>query len=151
MPAEKPNAELEAMAFEIFKQAVANSPANRGGEQQAISAFKKAEMFLAVRDKVRNGELSTTKPTGPQLADCCCPNQHKLHPHNLVSQRFGDLNKVNRIAAFLARNPPSQDRPETDIAEAVNREFSDLSWKDSEVKIARAIFPAYCKTEAAKN
>lgn len=141
----KPNIELDSFAFEIFKEAVAKSPASRGGEQQARAAYVKAEAFMAVRDKVRAGELKAVKPDGPVLADCCAPNLKRTHPFNLVSQRFGSLEKVNRIAAFLDKNPTPEGEPDELIAK-VNREFPDLSWDLPAINTARTIFPAYVKS-----
>lgn len=143
MANEKQNTtELDEFAFEIFKQSVARSPVNRGGEQQARAAYIKAEAFLAVRDKARAGELKAVKSDTPVLADCFAPNLKRNHPFNLVSQKFGDLNKVNRIAKWLDVNPTPESEPE-ELVSRINREFPDLSWDQPAINTARAIFPEY--------
>jgi hypothetical protein len=142
MPNEKQTTELDQLAFEIFSQMVAKSPANRGGEQQARAAYIKAEAFLAIRDRVRAGELKPAKQDGPVLADCYCPNMRRTHPYNLVSQKQGDLNKVNRIAQWLDKNPTPERDPEELVAR-INAEFLDLSWDLPTVNTARLLFPEY--------
>lgn len=144
MANEKPNTELDEFAFEIFKQAVARSPVNRGGEQQARAAYQKAEAFLAVRERVRAGDLKAVKQEGPVLTDCWAPNLKRSHPHNLVSQKLGDLNKVNRIAKFLEQNPTPESDPD-ELVSRVNREFPDLGWDLPTINTARVVFPEYAK------
>lgn len=145
MANEKPNPELDSFAFEIFKEVVAKSPASRGGEQQALAAYKKAEAFMAVRERVRSGDTKPAKVDGPVLADCFAPKLKKTHPHNLVSQKYGNLEKVNRIAQYLDKNPTPENEPDELIAR-FNREFTDLGWDLPAINTARAIFPAYCKS-----
>lgn len=149
--------ELDSLAFQIFSNRAASNP--RAGEGDAVNAFRAAEAFLATRKKVRSGELSPKPPEGPQLSECCAPNLPKTHPHNLVAKVWqdrsggnpvpGDLAKVGRIHAWLAKNPaPTGDNAEREAQEQlnrINREF-DLGWNDVAVlNTARAIFPAYCK------
>lgn len=145
MAENKTNPELDQFAFEIFKQAVASSPASRGGEQQAMAAYRKAEAFMAIRDRVRSGDTKTVKPDGPALTDCFAPNLKRSHPHNLVSQKFGDLAKVNRISQFLDKNPTPENEPD-ELVSKINREFPELSWDLPTINTARAILPAYCKS-----
>lgn len=143
--AEKQNPELDDFAYGIFKEMVASSPASRGGEQQALAAYKKAEAFMAIRDRVRAGETKAVRQEGPALTDCFAPNLKRTHPHNLVSQKFGDLAKVNRISQFLDKNPtPEGDADE--LISKINREFPELSWDLPTINTARAILPAYCKS-----
>jgi hypothetical protein len=132
--------ELDQLAFEIFKTRVANHPSNRGGENYAIDAYRKAEMFLNIRARVRAGELKPQKPTH-SLADACAPNLKPTHPINLVSQRFGKQEKVNRIAAFLE---PHKTTPDEELVDKLKREFPDLDWWDDKVlAAARAIIPHF--------
>ena len=140
------NKELYELAFELYVKRVAAQPLVRNAEHEAIEAYRKAESFLAVRDKIKSGGLVAVKQDGPQLADCCAPNLSPKHPHNLVSQRFGDpkLTLVNRIATWLDKNHPAPDQDEKDFALRMNREFPDLSWDPPAINTARAIFPAYC-------
>ena len=125
------NPELESLAFEIFKETVAKIPANRLGEQVAIEAYRKAEAFLKIRDRVRSGEPLVKQADGPQLCDASAPNLKKTHPHNLVSKRFGDLAKVNRIAKWLGDNPTTETSEEMD-------------WDAPTTALARVLLPAYC-------
>lgn len=139
----KPNTELDELAFEIYSKRVAAS--NRSGEQLAVASYRDAEAFLAVRAKARNGSLESKTADESGLCEVSAPNLKRTHAHNLVSQRFGDLAKVNRIKVWLDRNPT----PESDEGELVaklNREFPELSWDLPTVNTARAIFPAYCKS-----
>ncbi len=137
-----PNVELDTMAFEIFSKRVAASPAKRGGEREAMDAYRCAEAFLAARDKVRSGELRE-KPVD-LLADCHAPNLKRTHPHNLVSKAQGNLERVNRIRKWLDSNPTPADEPDQLLAR-LNREFPDLGWDLPTVNVARAIFPQYAK------
>lgn len=136
------NSELDEFAFEIFKQSVANSPVNRGGEQHARAAYAKAEAFLAVRERVRAGEMKPAKQDGPKLCDVSAPNLRRTHPHNLVSQRFGDLAKVNRIAKWLDQNPTPESNPD-ELVDRLKYEFTDLDWDLPTINVARTIFPEY--------
>ncbi|MSR60299.1 MAG: hypothetical protein EXS05_22105 [Planctomycetaceae bacterium] len=139
MANEKLDNELEAIAFEIYKQTVSHGSAI-ANERQAIDAFAKADTFIAVRERARAGKLEIKKPVGKQLADCSAPNLPETHPHNIVSQRFGSLEKVLRIKKWLDENPPTEDQ--TYLIPKVNRAF-DLSWKVPELNLARTIFHEY--------
>src|SRR5205823_2384604 len=114
------------------------------GEAVALDSFRAAEAFLAVRKRVKAGELKAKEPDGPQLANVCCPNLRRTSPHNLVSQRFGDLTRVNRIKKWLDANPTPENDPDELVAK-LNREFSDLGWTMPEINVARAVFGAYEK------
>lgn len=142
MAGEKQSSELDEKAFEIFKETIAKSATGRGGEQQARAAYMKAEAFLAVRESVRSGELKPAKQDGPALTDCCAPNLHRMHPHNLVSRRFGDLNKVQRVHQWLNKNPTPEHDPAL-LVDRMKNEFPELQWEMPSINTARAIFPAY--------
>ena len=129
--AEKLNQELDELAFRLYVERAATAAVNRLDEQTAIDCYRKAEAFLAVRDRVRSGEAVTVKPTGPQLADASCPNLKKTHPYNLVSQRFGDLKRVRQINQWLESHPTADS-------------YEELEWDGPTVRTARQIFPAYC-------
>lgn len=135
--------ELDALAFEIYKQRIATTHVKRGGEQIALDSYRKAEDFLRIRDKIRSGDTSTKQPEGPQLSDCSAPNLSENHPHNMVSKRYGDLTKVNRIKKFLDQNPTPESDP-GELVGKINREFPGIGWDLPQVNTARAIFPAYC-------
>lgn len=151
-PDKAANIELDEFAFEIFKQAVARSPINRGGEQQARSAYVKAEAFLNVRDRIRSGELKPAKVDGPVLADCSVPNKHRTDPINMVSTRFGNANLelVNRVKKWLDVNPTPESDP-LDIVPRFKSQYPELHWGDTPEQVvasiatARVIFTAYAK------
>lgn len=134
--------ELDDLAFKIYAERVAAHPTRRSGETEAIDSYRQAEAFIAVRRRVKAGELKTTPVTGPQLADCWCPNIPRTHPYNLVSQQQGDLSKVNRIKRFLDVNPTPENDPAPLVAK-VNREFGDLNWDLPTINLARTIFPSF--------
>ena len=145
------NQELETMAFDLYAKRVATLPPGRNGERDVIESFARAEEFLAVRKKVRSGEVKAKGPTGPQLSDCCAPNLPRSHPINLVAQTFTDrkgsqvpcdLAKINRIAKFLAVNPTPEKDPD-ELVVKLNREFPELGWTLPEINTARAIMHAY--------
>lgn len=133
------------LAFQLFAARAAVLPPGRAGERHAEDAYRAADAFLRV--KARAGALVAEKPAGPRLADASCPNQKPTHPLNLVSQRFGDLARVNRIKQWLDRNPTPEREPE-ELTARLNREFG-LDWDTPQVGLARQVFPAYCP--ASKN
>jgi len=137
--------DLDELAFAIFAARIAAHPSKRGGEAEAVDSYQKAEAFMAVRAKAQAGELKRpAQVAGSKLCDVFCPNLKKSHPHNLVSAKYGNLDKVNRIKLWLDKNPT----PETDADELpprLQREFNDLEWDLPTINTARAIFPAYCK------
>jgi hypothetical protein len=95
--------ELDELAFRIFERRVAQMGGRRGGEKLAVECYREAEEFLAV--KKRGGEPTKKDAEDSLLADCCAPNLRRTHPHNLVSRRMGDINKVNRNKVWLYKNP----------------------------------------------
>ena len=140
-----PKQELSDLAFDIYARRMASGQTKRNAETEAVDSFKQAEAFLKVRASVAKGETKLKAPEGPQLADCCCPKQAKTHPHNLVSQQFGSIDRVQKINAWLKQNPTPEKEPD-ELVMRLNREFSDLSWDLAAVNTARTIFPAFCKS-----
>ena len=138
------NKELDSLAFDIYARRMASQPILRNAEQEALEAYRKAEAFLVVRENVRSGALSPAKQSGPALSDCSAPNLKRTHPHNLVSQAFGNLERVNRIKKWLDANPTPEGDP-AELTVKLNREFPELGWDMPTVNTARAIFPAYCQ------
>lgn len=137
--------DTDDLAFRIYAHRVAARPVRRNGEAEALLAYRQAESFLAARKRVKAGELNRRAPEGPQLADCYCPNQPRVHPHNLVSQHWGSLEKVNRVHRWLEANP---DTDAEFYFERLRNEFPELhQWGEPEVNIARAVFPAYVTTK----
>lgn len=140
-PRQQPQTEIDTIALEIFSKFVAAQP-TRSGEQMAIGAYRAAEQFLAVRARVRAGELQPAKVEGPQLSEASCPNQRPTHPVNLVSQRFGNLEKANRIRVWLSQNP-TPEKDEGELVDRLNRQFPELSWDMPTINTARVLLPAY--------
>lgn len=144
--------ELDELAFRIYTESVARTSGRRGGDKLAMDSFRKAESFLAVRDKVRSGELKTSSSDGPQLADCCAPNLPRNHPHNMVAAHYtdrksgqsipGDLAKVSRVAKWLAVNPTPESDPD-ELVQRLRSQFPELTWDLPTINVARAVFPAY--------
>lgn len=135
--------ELDDLAFQLYSQRMAAQIGRRSGEPEAIESYRHAEAFVAVRQKVRSGALKVAEPEGPKLAPFRAPNLKRTHPHNLVSEVDGDLERVNRIKQWLDKNPTPERDPE-DLLKRLNREFS-VDWDLPAVNVARVIFPAYCK------
>lgn len=132
--------ELDEIALQIYAQRP--SASRISGESDALDCYRRADAFMAVRAKVRKGELKAAKPTGPQLADCSAPNLRKNHPLNLVSSRYGDLARVSRIAQWLEAHPTPERDPE-ELVIAFNREHGGLDWALPEISTARLVFPTY--------
>lgn len=149
----KPNPELDEMAFTIFTQAVARSPNARGGDTVARAAYQKAKAFLAVRNSIHSGEATDT-PEGKQFDGCFAPNLPPTHPVNLVSEKFGDQQKINRVAQFLRENPTvSTEEEQERLVSRLKQKFPDLMtldhnrsivpWDLPTINTARVILPEY--------
>ncbi len=140
------NAELDKLAFEIFSKRAATRPA---GEQAAVESYKAAEAFLAVRAKVQTEGIASAVDDSP-LSDVSAPNQPPTYPLNLVSRKFGDLERVKKIAKWLEQNPTPEDP--SYLFASFKRAFPDLHWQcatEAETlglfNVARAVFPHYAK------
>jgi hypothetical protein len=142
MANEKINSELDELAFRIYAECVSRSP--RAGEQLAIDCYRRAETFLVAREKIRNGTASLAKPD-TTLSDCRAPNQPKNFPLNLVSQAFGNLSQVNRIAKWLEGHPPTDD--DAEFVGQFKTAFPEHNWPMPEINRARVLFPNYVKAE----
>lgn len=135
--------DLDQMAFQLFCQRVAAHPYQRGSEAAALDAYKQAEAFASVRRRVKAGELKQQADKSP-LADCYAQNLRRTHPINLVSQKYGSLERVRRIGKWLNENPTPEREPE-ELVTRLNQEFPDLGWDLPTINTARAVFGAYCK------
>ena len=140
--AEKINPAVEDLA-EKYAIAAQSARPQLDPRQTAIAGFRAAEAFLAVRDMHREGKLTTEKAKGPQLADCCSPNLPRTHPYNMVSSRFGNLDRVAKVKAWLDSHPNPESEQEQLIPD-LNRAFPEISWDLATINLARSIFPAYC-------
>lgn len=140
---EKEIAEVNAMAFEIFKDRVAAGNLKRSAEAEAAHAFQMAESFLKTRAAYAKGEIKPKAIEAARLSAASAPNLKRTHPHNLVSERFGNLDRVKKIKAWLDAHPTPEKDPD-DLIHQLNREFADLSWDLPAVNTARALFPFYC-------
>lgn len=143
MANDKANPEIEELAFRIYAECLTNRM--QASELLVIDCYRKAELWVSTRDKIRAGTATTAKPD-TILADCRAPNQPKNFPLNMVSQAHGDLNKVNRIAKWFQANPPTDDQDELEAR--FTRDFPELSWPTAELNRARNLFPHFVKSEA---
>jgi hypothetical protein len=135
--------DLDVMAFKLYSQKLAGRNGSRVGERDAVESYAQAEAFLAVQRKARNGGLKPKAVEAQTLAPFSAPKLDRLHPHNLVSQRFGNLDTVNRIAKWLNDNPTPEKEPD-ELVGRFNETFS-LKWDLPTVNVARAVFPHYAK------
>lgn len=124
---------LEQRAFDLFTARRAQLGLRGAAEQVAAECYRDAEAFLEVARRVRSGEPPAARPAGPQLADCSAPNLKPTHPFNMVSQRFGKLDRVQEIHILLQSDEKLDSLPE-------------LEWGVSEVQTARTLFPAFVST-----
>ena len=124
---------LERRAFELFIARRAQLGLRGDAEQIAAECYHDAEAFLKVFHRVRAGEDPTARPAVPQLSDCCAPNLKPTHPVNMVSQRFGTLEQVQRIHTRLQADQELTALPE-------------FEWGAAEIHTARALFPAFVST-----
>lgn len=145
------SSERDELAFKIYAQRVAVAGVRFNGEREALDSFQRAQAFMDARDKVRSGALNVKPPTGPQLCNCSAPNLEPTHPHNLVSQRFGDLEKVNRIKKWLDAHPTPEDA--TELVNQIAKDFPDLRshkgerWDLPTINVARILFHDYCEAK----
>ena len=121
---------IEQRAFELFTARRAQLGLRGAAEQIAAECYRDAEAFFSVADRVRAGEAPAAKPAGPQLADCCAPNLKPTHPVNMVSQRFGTLERIQEIHTRLQADEKIDSLPE-------------YEWGLSEIHTARTLFPAF--------
>ena len=101
---------------------------NGGAHQLAIRCFRDATAFLEIAAKFASGELSVKAIENNPLDEAHAPNLKKTHPINLVSQRFGDIQKVAKIFEMV-KSP--------DVVS-----LEEYNWGLQECNQARAIFPA---------
>lgn len=127
-----PAAELRDYAAELFARRTANGVRGTLVEKVATDCFKDARIFLQVAAKVASGEISSEPAPANPLSEVSAPNLKATHPHNMVSQRFGSLERVARVYEQLSANPALQELPE-------------LDWREAEVSLARLIFPECLK------
>lgn len=132
--------ELDELAFRLYAERIAKMPAQASGEASSRWAYRRAEEFISLRDRVRAGETVAASQT--ILADVSAPNLKKTHPHNLVSQRFCDdnggeqavLTRIKQIKDWLDKHPRSDESP---VA------YEPLYWDVPTTNLARVILPHY--------
>lgn len=123
-------ASVEQLATRLFADRTARNPSGRATEATVLACYRDAETFMQTMARIQAGELSPATPAGPQLAEASCPNLPKQHPLNMVSSRFGNLQRVQELHAKLEADP----KIET---------IEDLGWGKQEVITAREVFPHY--------
>lgn len=132
--------EIDELAFRLYVERISNLPAHSSGDAAGAWAYRKAEEFVAVRDRVKAGDVTVTATS--RLSDASAPNLKHTHPHNLVSQRFAERNggeekvlaEINRINKWLLSHPHSDDSPPT---------YDALDWDVPTTKLARVLMPHY--------
>ena len=122
--------QLDAVALRLFAERSSHA-SGRNVEYVAVQAYRDAETFLKVQAGFKGGKYAEKKETRI-LNDSFAPNLKKTHPHNLVSQEYGDINRVKEICAKLEHDPTME-------------VYSDLDWDKPTTSIARTIFPQYVK------
>lgn len=125
------DSQIERRAFDLFTARRAAFGVQQNAADVAKQCFRDARAFIDVSQKIADGEMSIELPKGPQLADCCAPNLKPTHPVNMVSQRFGNLQRVKEINARLEAN----EKLET---------LEEYDWGIPEVNSARNLFPKFC-------
>lgn len=136
----KEHNEIDELALSLYAERISKLPAQSSGEEAARWAFRKAEDFLAIRDRLRSGEKEVLHVS--KLADVAAPNLKKTHPHNLVSQRFADENggeakvlaMIREIHNWLIAHPKSD---QSEVA------YDKLDWDVPTTNLARVLLPHY--------
>ena len=132
--------ELDELSFRLYAERIAKMPAQAGGEEASRWAYRKAADFLAIRERIRDGE--PVAEAKARLADVAAPNLKKTHPHNLVSQRYCDDNggeqkvlaAIRDIHNWLLSHPRSDESP---VA------YDKLDWDVPTTNLARVLLPNY--------
>lgn len=131
------NNDVDELAFRLYAERVAGQPAQANGEASAAWAYRKAEDFISVRDKVKSGDVKVLAVS--KLADACAPKLKRTHPHNIVSQRFAAdnggearvLSMLKEIHTWLLQHP------------AADAQYDLLDWDAATTNLARNIIPNY--------
>lgn len=133
--------EIDELAFRLYAERIAKMPSQVGGEAVSAWAYRKAEEFLSVRTRVRDGESPSMDES--KLSDASAPNLKPTHPHNLVSRRFAASHNggeqrvmamIREIHAWLIAHPRSD---ESQVA------YEKLDWDVPTTNLARVILPTY--------
>lgn len=141
--------EVDSLAFQLYSDRIAKMPAQTNGDDVARWAYRKAEEFVGIRERVKSGDTAVLKQS--RLADAAAPNLKPNHPLNLVSQRYCEANggeakvlaTVAKILAWLASHPASDENP---IAlDQIDRfdPSTRFDWDVPATNLARTILPAY--------
>jgi hypothetical protein len=125
-------ASVEQLATRLFADRTARNPSGRATEATVLACYRDAETFMQTMAKIQAGELSPVAPVGPQLADASCPNLKPTHPLNMISSRYGNLERVQQLHARLAADPKIDELKE-----------GDLDWDKQAVITAREVFPHF--------
>lgn len=141
--------EIDELAFRLYAERIAKMPAQVNGEESSKWAYRKAADFIAIRDRIRDGESTAERKT--KLSEVSAPNLKPTHPHNLVSQRFCDANggeekvlaRVKAINAWLLAHPRSDENPvaldQLDRFDPSTR----FDWDVPTTNLARVLLPNY--------
>lgn len=129
--------EVDELAFRLYAERVAGQPAQANGEASAAWAYRKAEDFVAVRERVKSGDTQVLAVS--RLADVSAPKLKRTHPHNIVSQRYAAENGgEQRVLALLKEiHTWLQQHP------AADAQYDQLDWDAATTNLARNIIPHY--------
>lgn len=141
--AKSESAELDDLAFRLFAERISKMPTNTGGHDLSAWAYRKAEEFIATRERIKSGETTAAES---KLSSCCAPNLKPTHPHNLVSQRFADQNGgesqvlaiLKEIQAWLIQHPHNEENPPLYV-----NSRRGIDWDAPATKLARVLIPHY--------
>lgn len=125
--------ELKRVSCELFAASFAMAGGRINPEALSDAAIGAAAVFLTRFNKFKAGEIVFDR-LEDALADVHAPNLRPTHPVNLVSQKFGKVDRLKDIWAMLEKVP--------ETAESWD-EFPD--WKKADISTAKVLIPAALK------
>lgn len=140
--------EIDDLAFRLYAERLCKMPAAANGEAISVWAYRKAEEFLATREKVKSGGLQGSIGES-KLSEVSAPNLKPTHPHNLVSQRYSSqypggeqqvLTIIKEVVQWLEKHPRSDEQP---VAFTLQNNSRGIDWDVPTTNLARNILPHY--------
>lgn len=143
---DKMNAEdhkrLESVALELFSSVISRGVHPSSYRKAGVQCFQAADEFLQTSAAIRDGGPITPQvPGGIQLDFASAPNLPKSHPQNLISQRFGSRERVQKVYDRIKGIELSNPQAETKIDDSE----LGINWDRPEIALAQTLFPQYCK------
>ncbi len=122
--------ELKRVSIELFAASFAMAGGRINAEALSDASINAAQVFLARFGQFKAGKVVFDR-LEDALADCHAPNLRQSHPVNLVSRKYGKLDRLAEIWSQLEKLPESAN------------EFSEFpEWKRGEITTARTLIPA---------